>query len=304
MKAKSSPKGSFRPVVAHLGEAPSFLKKRVPGIKSQSGPIVGFTSQIIRTSKWYKEISQTGLQAVEINRRHSKLHFNLHFLEKVKKYLEGYETSLHSATNGIFQDLEDFTEAELAVLKAEVETARFLGAGEIVFHLNDRWSEGGQRDRLRKIIDQAKERGVAMLYESDSGVRAEDAYEVLEAFPDIGYVLDLGHLNLGIEKNLLGCPLFEFLDRIAPRTVYIHASNNNGRMDQHLGLNQGCLDWTGVMDRLDREKIKKIIIEVRSFEYLAETIITLENYLETRAGAASEQEKGRSPVMNLVAAGD
>lgn len=36
-----------------------------------------------------------------------------------------------------------------------------------------------------------------MLYESNSALFADYAYDVLESFPELGYVLDLERLNAG-----------------------------------------------------------------------------------------------------------
>lgn len=214
-----------------------------------------------------------GVDAIEINRRHSKLHFSAFFIEKVKGYLQGISLSLHSATTGIFQELESFTRAELAVLRAEIDLALMLGAHEVIFHLNGR-ALRDQRDieKLMEIIDYARERNVALIYESDTVLVGERANRVLDALADVGYALDLGHLNNGFQRNLLGCSIEDFISRVRDRVVYIHANNNCGTVDEHKGLNDGSLDWRGVLDLLDMSRIKKIIIEVRSLEYFESTL--------------------------------
>ena len=131
------------------------LKRRSPIVQ----PILGATSQLIDSSKWYKDVAGLGVDAIEINRRHSKLYFSVYFLEKVKRYLQDISVSVHSATTGVFQEVESFTQAELATLQAEVDVARFLGAHEVVFHLN-----GGalihddHKERLTQVIAYGKER--------------------------------------------------------------------------------------------------------------------------------------------------
>jgi hypothetical protein len=64
-----------------------------------------------------------------------------------------------------------------------------------------------------------------------------------------------------------------------PRTGVIHANNNCGTVDEHKGLNDGSLDWRGVLCLLDIRRIKKIIIEVCSIEYLKDTQDELRDYL-------------------------
>ena len=243
-------------------------------------PMVGITSQIIRQSKWYKGIGELGFNTVEINRQNSKLHFNLYFLEKVKKYLEGFDLSIHSGTSGIFQPYETFTKANLSMLAAEVDICRFLGARQFVFHLNDGPLSRENKKCLREVIDYAADAGVDMLYESNSILVADYAYEVLDSFPDLGYVLDLGHLNAGLGNGRLGCGLDEFVNQVKDRVVYVHASNNGGLHDEHHGLEAGTLDWRHVLDMLDFSKVMKIIIEVRHQDMVEDTREALVRYLE------------------------
>jgi sugar phosphate isomerase/epimerase len=243
-------------------------------------PLIGVTSQVIRISKWYKAAVQLGFDALEINRRNSKLHLSTFYLEKIKRYLNGLQISLHSATTGIFQELESFSSAELAVLRAEVDVARILGADELIFHINAGRLDDGKRRKLRPVIDYAHASGILPIYESDAGMNAGQVLKVLDMFPDLGYALDLGHLNNGWGRNLLGCRIDTFIEKIKHRVVYVHANNNDGIRDQHHGLEQGCLDWRSVLDRLDPSQIRKIIIEVCSTEHLEDSQRVLRSYFE------------------------
>ena len=243
-------------------------------------PIIGITTQTIRRAKWYKQVQDLGFRAIEINRRNSKLHLNLYFLEKVKKYVEGFDLSLHTGTAGIFQDHESFTKANLAILTAEVDVCRVLGADQLVLHLNDGFMSPENKRRLGEVFAYARDMGVEILYESNSMLVADYAYDVLESFPDLGYVLDLGHLNAGHGTGRLGCDLERFVRQVRDRTVYVHASNNSGSCDEHCGLENGTLDWRHVLDLLDLEKVRKIIIEVRYMEMVENSRQELLRYLE------------------------
>ena len=245
-------------------------------------PVIGATSQVIRRAKWYKTAASLGFEALEINRRNTPLHLNTFHLAKVKRYLQGLQISLHSATTGIFQELESFSQAELATLIAEVDSAKILGAGELIFHINAGRMDMARQRSLRRVIDDAHNSGILPIYESDAGMNAKQVLRVLEIFPDIGYALDLGHLNNGWGRNLLGCRIDAFLERIKNRVVYIHANNNDGIRDQHAGLDQGSLDWRAVLDRLDICRIRKIIIEVCAADYLESSRGVLNEYLGRR----------------------
>lgn len=242
-------------------------------------PVIGITSQVVRKAKWYKYIDALGFEAVEINRQHSKLHFNLYFLEKIKKYMQRYDLSVHSGTAGVFQPNASFTSANLAALTAEIDVCRFLGARQLVFHMTDGFLSTDNKNRMRRVISYAREMDVEMLYESNSTLNADYACHVLDSFPDLGYVLDLGHLNNGRGSGKLGRSVDEFIKQVASRVVYIHASNNSGLRDDHLGLNSGTLDWRRILDMLDLSRISKIIVEVRTLDMVYDSRLALLDYL-------------------------
>lgn len=245
-------------------------------------PVIGITTQVIRHSKWYKYLRDLGFDAVEINRQSRKLHLNAYFLEKVKRYVQGYDLSIHSGTAGVFQPYESFTKANLAVLNAEVELCRVLGARQLVFHLNDGILSPPDKKRLKDVFAFGADQGVEMAYESNSALVADYACDILESFPDMGYVLDLGHLNNGYGNGKLGCEIDEFVHRVGDRVVYIHASNNSGKQDEHKGIEDGTLDWRHVLDMLDLSAVSKIIIEVRYMEMVEPSRAALSRYLEER----------------------
>ena len=255
-------------------------------------PAIGITTQLIRQAKWYKFVGNYGFKTVEINRQNSKLHFNLYFLEKVKRYLEGYDLSVHSGTAGIFQPLESFSEANLCILGAELDVCQYLGARQFVFHLNDGVMPDRDKQRLQEVISYGTELGVQMLFESNSTLVGDFAFDVLESFPELGYVLDLGHLNNGCGHDRLGCGLDDFLERIKDRVMYIHASNNSSLQDEHIGLEDGTLDWRHVLDMLDLSRIVKIIIEVRHESMIEQSAAALLRYLEERRPALPSRAVG------------
>ncbi len=246
-------------------------------------PSIGVTTQVIRQAKWYKHVDEFGLGAIEINRQNSKLHFNHYFLEKVKDYLGGLDLSIHSGTAGIFQPHEVFTKANLAILAAELEVCRFLGAGQFVFHLGDGFLSPNDKKRLRDVIANAEDLGVQMLYESNSLLVSDYAYDILASFPTLDYVLDLGHLNNGHCVGRLGRGIAEFVEQVRSRVTYVHACNNHGLHDDHDGLDSGTLDWRGVLDMLDLSRVSKIIIEVRQAGMVEESTRALRRYLAGRS---------------------
>jgi sugar phosphate isomerase/epimerase len=81
---------------------------------------------------------------------------------------------------------------------------------------------------------------------------------------DIGLAFDVGHANLNgqIERFLM-----VFTDRI----VHIHAHDNQGKSDQHLGIGYGNIDWKKVANLLKRISYDKLVI-IESFEHIKESM--------------------------------
>jgi len=84
---------------------------------------------------------------------------------------------------------------------------------------------------------------------------------------DIGLVLDIGHANLNHQVQ-------GFITQFPDKIVHIHASDNNGTQDSHLGIGHGTVDWASVA-----EAVKKIgygnVIMLESIEHIEESLQTL-----------------------------
>jgi len=81
---------------------------------------------------------------------------------------------------------------------------------------------------------------------------------------DIGLVFDVGHANLNgqIER---------FLTVFEDKIVHIHAHDNDGKDDQHLGIGLGNIDWKNVANALGRISYDKIVI-IESVEHVEESM--------------------------------
>jgi sugar phosphate isomerase/epimerase len=80
---------------------------------------------------------------------------------------------------------------------------------------------------------------------------------------DIGLVFDVGHANLNgqIER---------FLTVFKNNIVHIHAHDNDGKDDQHLGIGLGNIDWSNVANLLRKISYDKIVI-IESVEHIEES---------------------------------
>jgi sugar phosphate isomerase/epimerase len=81
---------------------------------------------------------------------------------------------------------------------------------------------------------------------------------------DIGLAFDVGHANLNgqIER---------FLEFFADKIVHIHAHDNFGKSDQHLGIGYGNIAWKNVADLLSKIPYDKPII-IESIEHIKESV--------------------------------
>lgn len=87
----------------------------------------------------------------------------------------------------------------------------------------------------------------------------------------VGIVMDIGHANL--EGHIEG--FFSLLD---DKIIHIHASDNDGSDDQHLGIGYGKIDYNWVSQTLKKTGYDKSVI-IESITNVAETITKLKQLL-------------------------
>ncbi len=229
-------------------------------------PLIGVSSKVFSNSRWYIDAAKTDFLAIEISRRKSACFFHPDFLNRIKHRLKGRELSLHSATAKVFNDDPDFTNSELNTLKGEIYLAKYMGIKEIVFHLRQKKLTSKEKKQFRHIISYAKDNGVELLYEGNSTMHKDVILDFFDSFPEMRFNLDMGHLNLSVSKETLGCSAEEFSRKLSSRITYVHAHNNDGKSDQHVAVDKGTLDYKGILRLLDSSALRKVIIEVREME--------------------------------------
>jgi len=235
---------------------------------------------------FYNGDDKIEFDVMEITTKDRALDFNVKKIMKAMDYLKGKKLSLHSQTSRIFScknyGFSDFNDAELNVLRAEIILCKIMKVKELIFHLKQERLTKKEFEILEEIISFGKDNGVELIYESNGRFIANTCLDVLKKIPYLNYNLDLGHLNTSIGNKTLGMDLDEFVDKVKGRTVYLHAHNNDGKEDTHQALDNGTLDWKHVLDMLDMEKARKIIIECRTPEDVLVTKNLLEEYIENR----------------------
>jgi sugar phosphate isomerase/epimerase len=84
---------------------------------------------------------------------------------------------------------------------------------------------------------------------------------------DIGLVVDIAHANLNHQIE-------EFITKFSDKIVHMHASDNNGLNDMHLGIGYGTVDWASVAKAVKTVEYSNVII-LESVEHVEESLQTL-----------------------------
>jgi sugar phosphate isomerase/epimerase len=124
-------------------------------------------------------------------------------------------------------------------------------------------------ESVRLLFNFASDYGVEAAIEntlSQSVLKSVDEFKRFygEVDEDVGLVLDVGHANLigQVESFFVDLP-----DRIA----YIHAHDNHGKTDEHLGIGYGNIDWKAFAEQLRGTSFSGIVM-VESFEHVQESL--------------------------------
>lgn len=215
------------------------------------------------------DLNNSSFDGYELNFDKGVLKPNIIILMKAKEMLKGKDLSLHSQLSRIFSCNEKgfpkFAGAEINILKSEIIISEILGVNQINFHMKDTEFSEEEIGKFNEVIDFAEEKGIEMVYENH--VCSEEAImRVLNNFPRVRLCLDIGHLNLSIHKGKFKADLDEFIEKVKPRLIHIHAHNNYGEEDTHSSLDEGDFPWKKVLDKLQDTNLRKIILELNTKE--------------------------------------
>ena len=89
---------------------------------------------------------------------------------------------------------------------------------------------------------------------------------------NVGITFDVGHANLENQ-------VFPFLETHADKIVHIHASDNLGESDQHLGIGYGSIDWAGIGQFLKRIEYSQTLI-TESSDHVQESVQKLKRLFD------------------------
>lgn len=105
-------------------------------------------------------------------------------------------------------------------------------------------------DALARLVTIAEKLEMKVIMENTHHMsRAIDIKQILDAVPEVGFHLDVGHAHLDTPYNRSE----ELLAHFADRLVHVHVSDNRGGHDDlHLPLGVGDINWAWVVKILKK----------------------------------------------------
>jgi len=189
--------------------------------------------------------------------------------EAAKSY--SLEYSLHApfADINIASPSKSMLDASMKRLKQSMAYANALDAKLWVFHPGAKtgigqfypgadWKQNNQS--IQELFKVAEELGLNIALENLPAKyyffmsKAEDFVKFYrETNLPVGIVMDLGHANLEGQIE-------PFFNMLADKIIHVHASDNNGIEDQHLGICQGKIDWNWFAQTIKKLGYDKTVI--------------------------------------------
>jgi sugar phosphate isomerase/epimerase len=245
-----------------------------------SEPFNKMVKHLATVKTQYIEIVDEGLHALNKTRIQT-------LNETAKTYDLTY--TLHSpfADINIASPSKPMLNASLKRLKQSMAFASALNAKVWVFHPgmktgismfypNEDWKQNIQSIRL--LCKAAEEYNVQIAMENlpepfpftMKGLKDFNRFYE-ETNMDLSLVLDVGHANISKETT-------RFLQTFKDKIVHVHASDNMGKMDQHLGIGYGKINWQELAQTLKEVAYDKTVM-LESVEHIEESLQKLTQLL-------------------------
>jgi sugar phosphate isomerase/epimerase len=137
--------------------------------------------------------------------------------------------------------------AELGIEKLVLHPGYITGMGKFVIDK----AKGYGLESIDAILKKANSLGMTLCIENmfpqaNFLTQPHEFQEVFEIFPEIRLALDIGHANLGGDRNRA----IEFIQRYGYRIGHIHANDNFGKEDNHLPIGAGIIDFDRIIKAL------------------------------------------------------
>ncbi len=209
-------------------------------------------------------------------------------LEEIGKS-QDLEYTLHApfASANIAAPAQDMCSFILKRLEKSMVFARQLECRLIVFHPGLRtglsWFYPGldwktNIESVRKLLSLSREHGVTIAVENVPeryGYLVSNVEQFSRFFnelgEDMGFVLDVGHSNFDNQTHA-------FVEAIGRKIIHVHAHDNDGKHDLHLGVGEGTVNWKQFAEDIKAIGFNGSVI-VESYKSVKESITMLQKLL-------------------------
>jgi sugar phosphate isomerase/epimerase len=129
-------------------------------------------------------------------------------------------------------------------------------------------------DAINELLKTAKEHGVPIAVENLPEPfpflmkSVEDFSRFYNDFQgDLGLTFDIGHTNMNKQ-------IIDFITRFSSKIVHIHAHDNEGIQDSHLGIGYGNIPWKKVAEAIKKSEYHGTVM-LESVDHVRESLKTL-----------------------------
>ncbi len=164
----------------------------------------------------------------------------------------------HGPREGPPNNIKHLWEDYYPALQETVGVVHRLGIEFLTIHLwlDPRFVNSAAREEkqsfLKTVCGYGRQNGVLVSLENLSET-ATDLEHILEAVPDLGLTLDVGHGQLLTDTNTS----FDIIDNLSASIKHIHLHDNRGgqgvKGDLHLPLGDGIIDFQGIFEALAKK---------------------------------------------------
>jgi sugar phosphate isomerase/epimerase len=182
------------------------------------------------------------------------------------------------------QDTRNFV---IKRLEESMKLARLLKCRLMVFHPGMRTGISSfypgadwkiNIESVRRLLKFSRRHGVEVAIENcpePFGFLLKNVEQFSQFFnelgEDLGLVLDVGHSNISGQTHA-------FIEAFGKKIVHVHAHDNEGKHDQHLGVGYGTVDWDQFAGDIRKSGFKGVVM-VESCSNMEESVDALRRLL-------------------------
>ncbi len=229
-----------------------------------------------------QNLLELGYKQIELYNKITRIRMtDIKALNALKKS-KGLSYSFHSMVQDLFYDDKIISQAEYFSLMAEIKIASAIKCKRIIFHISKKTNLiKDERNKLIDLANFAKKNKVKLCLENNSSLGcfgSDGLLDVVNNIDNLYFCLDLGHLNIAIEKGLVPDKKM-FIEGIKDKLEEIHLHFNNGKTDQHLAFNKKGLDFLNEVLNIVSNKNIDLIIETRNIKQAQKIRLQIQHYV-------------------------